>query len=262
MALSNPSLFLYGFEVTNQNASLDFRAMSLGPILQATLNNGFYSLSSLAVEIVRAMQAVDSANTYTVLVDRSIAGGTQNRVQISTSGSYLDLLFLTGPRAASTCAPLIGFNQSDYTGLLTYTGSFSAGTPLIPNWTGKQYLAPDFWQKVFGQVNVSASGVKEAIVFNVQKFFQVQFQYIPSATWSSAWTPLFNWMIQQREIEFTPDITMPSEFFECTMETSSADGKGLAFKAREMLSETMPNLYDTGIMSFRLVTSASLFIGG
>lgn len=262
MALPNPSLFLYGFQVTAQNSSIDFRAVSLGPILQATLNNGFYSLTSLGIEISRAMHEVDSANNYTVLVDRSINGGTENRVQIATDGSYLDLLFGSGPRAASTTAPLIGFNSTDYTGLLTYTGSSTAGTALIPNWTGKNYLSPDYWQKVFGQVNVSASGVKEAIVFNIQKFFQVEFMYIPDDTWVAAWTPLFRWMIQQREIEFTPDITMPSEFFEATLETSSADGKGLAFKSREMLSEGFPNLYDTGTMTFRVVTSASLFIGG
>jgi hypothetical protein len=161
MALRNPSLFLYGFQVTPQNSSIDFRAVSLGPILQGTLNIGYYSLGSLLTELKRAMEAVDVSNIYTVTADRTISGGTQNRVTISTSGGYLDLLFNSGPRASSSVAPLIGFAATDRTGATSYAGSLSAGTVLVPNFIGYNYLSPDFSRKIFGSVNVSASGLKE-----------------------------------------------------------------------------------------------------
>ena len=229
----------------------------------ATVQQGNYSLSSLMAAIVIALQAADPANTYEVTADRTVAGGTQNRVTIqTTTGTFFSILFGSGPRAATSIASLIGFNNSDYTGFLTYTGSASAGTSLIPNFTGFNYLGPNFYQRNFGQVNVSASGVKEAITFSQQLFFQVQFKYIPEATWSSAWTPLFIWMIQQNEIDFTPDITVPATFYESTLESTTGDGKGLAFMSREMLSEVMPFLYDTGIMKFRLVNTTTQFILG
>ena len=63
MALTGRSLFLYGFAVTEFNSSIDFRSASLGPVLQATLQVGYYSLSSLADEIVRAMTEVDPVTT-------------------------------------------------------------------------------------------------------------------------------------------------------------------------------------------------------
>lgn len=263
MALKNPSLFLYGFTVTALNSSIDFQNASAGPILMATVQQGNYSLSSLMTAIVVALQAADPANTYTCTADRTVAGGTQNRVTIATTtGTYFSILFSSGPRHASAIAPLIGFNAADYTGFLTYEGSTTAGTTLIPNFTGFQYLGPDFMQKNFGQVNVSASGIKEAITFAVQYFFQVQFKYIPEATWEDVWTPLMAWLIQQNEVDFTPDITAPTTFYESTLESSPGDGKGLAFQAREMLSEGFPFLYDSGLMKFRLVNETTQFIVG
>jgi hypothetical protein len=259
MALRNPSLFLYGFQVTANNSSIDFRAVALETPRQATLRIGFYSLNSLSEEIKRALQEVDPARVYTVSADRTISGGTQNRVTISTNGAFFELLFLSGPRTASTTAPLIGFPTADQTGFLTYTGNTSAGTRLIPNLVGYQYLSPDFDRKVFGSVNVSASGEKEAIVYNIQRFWQVQFKFIEEATWISEWLGLMNWMIQQRLIEYTPDITAPTVFYEGTLESTGAESKGLGFRAMEMLPQ-FPFLYDTGVMRFRQRNSSVTFI--
>ena len=259
MALTAQSLFLYGFQVKANNSSLDFRAVSLETPRQATLRLGFYSLTSLMEEIVRAMQAVDPARTYTVTANRTIGGGLQNRVTISTSGGFLQLLFGTGPRNASTVAPLIGFNSADYSLATTYTGSFSAGIVLVPNLVGYNYLSPSFFQKNFGSVNVSASGEKEAIVFQLQTFWQVQFKYIPGTTWVSQWVALMQWLIQQSLFEFTPEVSSPTVFFEGTLESSPQDGKGLAFTAMEMLPK-YPNLYDTGLLKFRQRIEATTFI--
>ena len=133
MALNSLSSFLYGFEVTPNNSSIDFQVVSLGPTLQATLTLGFYSLTGLLAEVSRALQAVDNTNTYTATADRTIAGGTQNRVTIASSGAFFRLLFASGPRTASTSAPLLGYTTTDKTGATSYTGQTSAGTYLIPN---------------------------------------------------------------------------------------------------------------------------------
>lgn len=259
MALTAKSLFLYGFQVRQNNSSIDFRAVSLETPRQATLSFGFYSLDSLATEISRAMKAVDPTRDYTVTVNRTIDGGLQNRVTITTSGGFLQLLFMTGPRTASTVAPLIGFNTVDYSGNTTYTGWFSAGTAFVPSFVGYNFLGTEFIQKNFGAVNVSASGDKEAIVFQIQEFWQVQFKYIPKTEWTTSWLPLMRWLIQQRLFDFTPEVSSPNTFYEGTLDQSGSDGKGLAFQGTEMLP-SFPNLYDSGLLRFRKRLTASTFI--
>lgn len=251
MALTSQSLFLYGFQVTEFNRSLDFKAASNGAELKATLTMGFYSLSSLANEIKVQMQAVDPTRTYTVSVNRNVLSGTENRVTISTSGTYLSLLFGSGTRKASSCASLIGFSGTDKTGATSYTGTASAGTALLSNRVGYNYTPPELMQKNFGSVNVSASGAKEAIVWGVQRFFQVQFKYITKPQALYEWSALLNWLMLQRAIEFTPEVSSPNTFYDATIESTEGDGKGLGFTIKEMLP-SFPDLYDTGLLKFRV----------
>jgi len=251
MALKHQSLFLYNLEVTATNSSIDFKISGGGSQLSATLTVGFYSLTSLCTEVVRALTAADPSNTYTCTVNRNVAGGTQNRITISTSGSFLSLLFASGTRTASTAAPLLGFAVADQTGHTTYTGTLTCGTALIPDLVGYNFLSPDFMHKVFGNLSISASGVKEAVIFQVQKFWQVQFKYEPEAKVIVQWTPFLDWVIQQRLLEFTPDVTTPNTFYEGTLETTTDDGKGLGYKMMEMLPN-FPFFYDSGLMKFRV----------
>jgi len=251
MALKAKSLFLYNYQITPLNASIDFRNVAAGPVIQATLNLGYYSLTSLLNEIVRAMQFVDSAYTYTATADRTFASGTQNRVTISTNGTHLELLFGSGPRSASSVATLIGFNPTDQTGATTYTGTSTSGTIMIPNMVGYNYLGPEMMHKVFGARNVSASGVKESIVFSIQQFITIQFKYEPYANIISNWLPFSDWAIQQRLFDFTPDITNPTTFYEVTLDKTGADGNGMAQNYKEMLPD-FPNLYDVGTLTMRI----------
>jgi hypothetical protein len=246
MALRSASLFLYGFEITANNRFISFRAVALETPRTATLNAGFYSLSTLGDEIERALAAADPARTYSVTADRTVFGGLQNRVSIATNGTYFDLLFSSGN--PSNPASLIGFDASDYTGSTTYAGSASAGTVLIPNQVGYSFLPTSAMQKNFGALNISASGLKEAIVFNLQSFWQVQFKYIPEDLVDSDWLPLIQWMIQQRDIDFTPNITDPSTFYTGTLESPN---QGLDFNLSEMLP-SFPFNYQTPLMKFRV----------
>ena len=252
MALKSKSLFLYGLQVTESNCSLDFRAVADETPRQATLEVGYYSLSSLATEIVKALQGADSDHVYTCTVDRTIAGGLENRLTISTSSSHFELLFSSGPRSASTLAPLIGFATVDRTGATTYTGSTTCGTSLIPTWIGYSYLSPDFHQEIFGNVNVSASGAKEAVVHGTQKFWQVNFQHEPEEKVISEWKPFMQWAISQKLLEFTPEISNPSVFYQGTLDKTEASGKGLGYRFVEELSNNMANYYKTGNLTFRV----------
>jgi len=251
MALRQRSLFLYGYEVTQENSSLDFKVAALGPQISATLRLGFYSLSSLMLEIKRACEEADpSSALFTVTADRTIAGGTQNRVTIAKDGIFLTLLFATGTRVVTSVASLIGFTNTDLTGATTYTGTISSGTVFLtdPNFPGHDWRSPLYFKENKGIVNRSASGKKEAIVFQVISYFQVRFKYILEAD-APAWAALLTWLIGQRLVEFTPEVGLPNVFYQATLESTADDGKGLGFNLQEM-TPGMPGLFDTGVMKF------------
>lgn len=251
MALSSASLFLYSLEITPTSRFVTFGTTSLEVGMAArtaTLNVGFYSLTSLMSEFVRALTAADPLHIYTASADRTIMGGLQNRVTVGTSGSYLSIYFSSGN--PSNPASVLGFNNADYIGATSYTGSSTCGTILIPNQLGYNYTSPNQNQKNFGALNISASGKKESITFSLQSFWQVQFKYIPLSSAETIWVPLIQWMIQQREFEFTPEISNPSVFFPGTLEDPN---QGLMLNLTEMLPD-YPNTFQTPLMMFRVST--------
>lgn len=252
MALKAQSLFLYGLTVTPLNSSLDFQSVAFGPIRMATLTVGSYTLSGLMTMISAAMTAADPGNVYTITANRTISGGTENRVNILSPTGFLSLLFLSGPRNATSCDSLIGFPHVDQLGSDNYTGTATAGTSLLSTLVGYSYLPPDLFRQVFGSLTVSASGVKEALVWSVQQFLQVQFQHEPEAKTLSEWQPLMTWSIQQQPFEFTPEVNVPTVFFQVTLETTASDGKGLGFRMEEMIPD-FPFYYKTGMLKFRKI---------
>lgn len=261
MALTAKSLFLYSLEVNDSNRFLDFRVVALETPRTATLRLGFFSLTSLIEEVVRAMKEVAPLEDFTFSIDRTILGGTQNRVTISSpTAAVLELLFSSGPSVPSTIALTIGFATGvDRTGATSYTGVFSAGIALVPDFKAYNYLGPEHWKQNYGSINISASGNKETIVYSIQEFWQAQFKYIPELKVTQEWEALMRWMIQQRLIEFTPEISFPDVFHEGTLEGTVADGKGLAYRFIEMLPR-YPFNYDTGIMKFRVRPTVPQFV--
>lgn len=254
MALGAQSLFLYGYTVDETNQFLDFQAASGGPVLTATLTPGDYSLTSILNEVVRAMGVADGAHMYTATADRTLVGGTQNRVELAQTGTtanFLSVLFASGPNAGITPAALLGFNPVDYTGASAYFGSQSTGTTLIPQYMGYNYRDDRNQARLFGAVNVSAAGIKEAVVFNKQMFIDVEFKYEANAALDS-WVALFDWMIGQKPFDFTPEITNPTRFFQVTLEKTNYDAKGLGWQMPEMLPN-FPNLFQTGPLNMRVV---------
>ena len=247
MALSSPSLFLWSFTITTNNQFITF--VNTAGTQLATITIGNYSLTGLGQAIVQALQAQDTVNTYTFTVDRTIMGGTQNRVTITSTDTTFSLLFSSG--SPSNPATLLGFTETDFTGATHYTGSASAGIALIPNQLAYTFL--DINDKTFNQGarNVSASGIKETITFSVQYFLQAMFKYIPANTKVSQWAPFVLWMIQQNEFEFTPQISDPTTFYVVTLDDPN---QGMRFDFQEMLPD-FPNNYQTPLMVFRQRTA-------
>ena len=258
MALVAKSLMTYSVQVTSLNQNLDFKAASGGPTLTAQLNLGSYSPIGIAVEVARAMQAVDSANNYSAAVSYNVLGGTQNRITISSTGTFLSLLFASGPNAATSPAALLGYNPTDYTGATHYTGSATIGVGLITTFNVYTYLDDQAMAKVFGAVNVSASGLKESVVFNIQKFIEFEIKYEPASRLIE-YKNFFYWAIQQQPFDFIPQITVPTTAYQVTLESTESDPKGLGYRMKEMLPN-FPNLYQTGPLKLRIIEASQQFV--
>lgn len=251
MALRSKSLFLYGLEVTSGNNKIDFQTTMAGPIYTGTVALGFYSLTSLLAAIASAMKVADPVHSFYSTADRTVNDGTENRVSIGTTHTFLSILFGSGPNALTSIGSLIGFLSSDYTGDTEYEGSSSAGIPLVPDWFGTSYQPPEVNLKNFGAVNVSASGEKESIVWAIQRFIIVTFPYEPGAIALVDWPDFIEWAIKQKPFDFTPEISLPSIVYDVTLEKTPQDGKGLAWALTEMLPN-FPFTYTTGAITMRV----------
>lgn len=249
----------YGLQITTLNQFLDFQAVS-GMTLTATIPLGFYSGNGLAQAIVTAMQSVDVVNGYTASIAYNYIGGTQNRFTIGTDGTFLTLLFGTGPNVTVSVGSLLGYNQADYMGKTTYTSASSSGTNLITEYVAYNYLDDMSLGKVFGAVNISASGLKESVVFNIQQFIQLQFMHEPAAKLPQ-WQAFFFWAIQQRPFDFIPQISNPTKNYQVTLDKTDYDGQGLGFMMQEEIPD-FPNLYGTGAMVYRIIAANQNFITG
>jgi hypothetical protein len=251
MALTGRSLIRYGFEVTSANSALDFKIVSGGSEVLATLQSGFYSLTGLMDEVVRSMNAADPSNVYTYTIDRSVNGGIDNTVTIATTGAFLSLLFGTGSRSTASCASLLGYTATDKTGATSYTSQNSAGESFVPAMIGYGYQGPLTTRKLQGTVNISASGAKEAVVFNVMQFLDIEYRFETQADTYTTWADFFTWAIKQRPIEITPIYSDYATVYDVTLDSTEYDGKGLGFQMREMLPE-FPFYFRTGRLRFRL----------
>lgn len=251
MALTNSGLFLYGYQISSANNLLDFRAVNAGPQITATLKIGFYSLTTLLTEVARAMGAADSNNVYTATAARTFAGGTQNRITLATSGAFLSLLAGTGTNSVQSPFSLLGYSASDKTGSTSYQAQTSSGTAFQPAYVPYNYLSPDDVQKVDGVINQSSSGNIEAVIYSVQKFWQLQVKYISQAEKISSWQPFLQWAQQKKLLEYTPDITVPGTYYEGWFESGPGDAKGLGYRLTEMIPQ-FANFYDTGLLTFRV----------
>lgn len=252
MALTDKSLFLYGYTITSTNQNIPFKIAGGGSELTAVIAAGNYTLATLMTAIVTAMETADPAHIYTVTADRTLSSNLQNRVTIATNGVFLSLLFSSGTTASTSVRDVIGFAHTDRTGATTYTGTLTTGTALQTSWWGFNYQPPTSYQKNMGNVSVSASGLKETISWSIQKFITVEFRYESQADMVAYWQPLMAWMIIGKPFDFTPNTVAPTVFYSVTLEKSSVDGKGLGFMMKEQLPD-FPFRYTTGALEFRLL---------
>lgn len=256
--LKDRALFLYGFDVTNNNKYFNFKNSAIGPELTAVLEIGNYTASEFLIELKRAIEEADGIYTYTASLNRTVMGGTSNALSLVTSGSYFSILFGSGSNNQNSIRQLIGFAQTDYTGATSYTGPFNAGIILYPDFPTYDYLGPDQMVVNDGVKNISAAGVKETLVFAQMQFFQGQWKYITNfqgSTQLTEWQNFLKYATRQLKFEFTPSVSEDSTFYyKCTLESTPADSNGLGYTLKQMRGEGLYRFYDTGLLKFRVLS--------
>lgn len=253
MAQTAKSLILYGFEVnaSNNNISFDVGAGTL----TGTLSYGFYSFDSLAVELLRVMTELAPAVIFTYSIDRTYVSGTEARITITASSVSFTINF----NQPSSVGPTLGYNSAVYSGATSYTSATSPGSSILTEREVYTYLGPEFQKQVLGAVNISATGLKEAVVFQVMQFISFEVKFEPQAKVIAQWEDFWTWAIQQRVFEFTPSVADPNVVYQVTLEKTGADGKGLAYRMTEMLPE-FPFYYRSGVITLRRQVGAAYIV--
>lgn len=252
MALRNPSLFTYGYQVTSSNQYVPF-VDSSGSQYVATIPLGYYSAQSLANQITLGMNDMSPCDVYQTNLDWTYNSNTENRFKLISNGTSFRLPFLTGLNASDSIAALIGFDASDYTGLTTYTGPNDTGLKVFTELTAYNYLPPTMYKTETAVQTISIRGDKETIVWSSQEFVQAEFKYEPEAKVITTWQPFMDWASKGRPFDFTPDyVTDPSVVYSVTFEKTSGASNGLGYKFQELLP-SFPFLYTTGQLVMRVL---------
>lgn len=256
MALDSFSVFYYGHEITVINNFINFDEGS--GELSAELAVGFYSLTEFTDEVESALNDVGTL-TYTVSANRNT-----RLITISATGSF-DLLFSTGSQAATSTYELLGFTASDFTSASSYVGSASSGLIYKPQFKLQSYVdADDNLNFVDSSVNQSANGRVQVIRYGTERFYEMNFKYLTNLlmdgkvilnnpTGIEDIRSFMDYIVNKSPIEFMPDVGDRSTFYTVLLESTSDSKNGTGYKLREMVNENVPNIYETGVMKFRLL---------
>ncbi len=59
---------------------------------------------------------------------------------------------------------------------------------------------------------------------------------------------------QKKKFEFVPDVLAPSTYYRVILEKAPDYSSGTGFKLKELFGQNLPDIYETGIFTLRVVT--------
>jgi len=254
MSLTTFSAFYYGFEFDSDFRYIDFDEGS--GALQAEVALGSYTPTEMALVIQEAMNAVGTL-TYVATFNRSDRSFT-----ISSTANF-DLLVSSG-LASNKAYPAFGFTGVDRTGASTYTGGF-AGSEYLPQFILQDHISTDNLQKLINpSINKSADGTVEVIRFGTEKFMQCNIKYAtdlhigggsfknnPSGV--SDLQTFMQYITNKKPVEFMPNELSRNTYQKLLLESTVEEKDGTGYLLKELYDKGLPNIFETGIMRFRLI---------
>lgn len=257
MAISTFSKFYYGTEIVLGADKIDFDE-GLGEIT-ATLTLGVYSLTGLASALAESLNAAGN-NEYQVTFNRD------SRTFTISADANFDLLIDTGTNSSSGAYDIFGFTGvADLTGLDTYTGQSQVGREYVTQFPPQDYVAPgDRQEKGDASVNQSAAGQVEVISFGDIQFIEMDLLFITDLAMDGKVIrnnpngrqdaiDFLSFATKRGPIEFMPDRNDSNTFYQVILESTPEDRSGTKFKLKEETGRSLPNIYRTGKLEFRIV---------
>lgn len=259
MTIKTKSSFFFGHEITINFFTIPFNE-GAGD-LSASLNVGTYSLTDFVIEAERAMNDAGT-QTYTVSVDRT------TRLITISAGSAFDLLFATGSTSGTSIFALLGFAQSDFVSLTTYTGTLGSGSEYKPQFILQNFVDFDNREdSVESSVNESASGLVEVVSFGKKNVMSTNIIFITDLQQANCLGSVIEdnsigvsdardfmeFIVGKGNIEFIPDRDAPSTFTKCLLETTPESREGTSFELKELLGRGLAEYFETGELAFRKV---------
>jgi len=257
MAIYTRPTFYYGHVVTEVNRYIDFDE-GTGEV-SAILRIGNYSFFDYTQEIARAMSEV-GVQDYAVTANR-----TTRNITIQAPLTF-SLTWATGSHTSASAKTLSGFISADLTGANSYTGTLASGKEYRPQFFLKDYTPKEnFVKKVSVSKSESSSGVVEVLSFGSSQFTEFNLVLITNLPQpkdgiiennASAVVNTIDFLTaitDQQTIEFMPDRDTPTSFSKAILESSESDGKGTGFKLKELINKNIPNYYETGKLTFRIL---------
>lgn len=255
MSLSTFSIFYYDFDITDDERFISFNEGS-GEII-AELEVGSYTATDLAIQIADAMNGIGS-NTYFCEFKR-----TTRSFEISSSGPNFSLLVQTGTSGQSAF-PVIGFTGADRTGANLYEGGV-AGDFYEPQFVLQDHIAKENYQKLAdASINKTANGRIEVVKFGLEKFIQANIRFVTNRptdgiiiknnpTGVEDLQRFMQFATQKKPFEFMADIDNRALFDTLILESTTFERNGTGYQLKELYDRGLPLIYETGILTFRVV---------
>lgn len=261
MSITTTPVFYYISAIDDTNFYINFKEPNQANTeLSAELNAGSYSVSELASEVARALNAIGQ-QLYSVSFDRN------TRSYTISSDDTVELLAASGSQSGLSAYSLLGFSSIDLTGAFNYTGDQAAGTEYKPQFALQGFIGfEDDVQAISPSVNQSSSGVVEVITYGTVNYMSFNIKYAndyPHDKGSSiAYDPngvqnlrdFMSFCITKGNLEFMKDSQSRGEFDIVLLESTPASRTGTGYRLRELYSQNLLGYYETGNVKFRKIS--------
>lgn len=254
MTIFNKSVFYYGIKIESGNFNLDF-SEGAGE-LTAFLRLGFYTLTSLAIEVARALSEAGGQD-YEVTVNRS------DRTYTISADSNFSILTGSGSHQGIMAWDITGFEGPDKTGTNSYLGSLSVGKEFLPTAPLQSFTPPEHYKDISDAViNDNGSEVEVFTVGGEKRFAEFSIGLITNNEVNNSLMTnnqnavseildFLDYITDRGPYELMRDVDDRDTFEQFLLESTISNRKGVGFKLIEMLSKKMVGYYETGILKSR-----------
>ncbi len=252
------SKFNFGTSINQTNYLGDFKEGS--STFLATLAAQSQTLGELLVNVQAAFNLA-GGQAYTVSINRSTGF-----VTISAPGNF-SLLLSTGVNKVKSFWSILGFTQAaDLTSANTYTGLVPAAQVYYPQFYLQSYVGPNDSQLGYDStVNRTATGRTEIVRFGIDQMIEMDIQFITNIAMDNAVIKnnpsgvtqaetFMQELISKARFEFVPDISNPGTFFKVVCDQTQGYSDGSGYKLKERFADGLPGIFDTGVITLRVVT--------